>query len=76
MGGVTTKPTAAEHLYSVASQEERRKERSRRKGQQREEGKEIEGREQSGLLSELARSFHATGTAMRCFAAAHIPLLN
>jgi hypothetical protein len=28
VGGVTTKPTAAEHMYSVASQEERRKEKS------------------------------------------------
>jgi hypothetical protein len=30
-GGVTTKPTAAEHMYSVAGQEERRKEKGRRR---------------------------------------------
>jgi hypothetical protein len=38
VGGVTTKPTAAEHMYSVASQEERRKENSR-KEEQKEAGK-------------------------------------
>ncbi len=52
MGGVTTRPTAAEHRYSVAGKEERRKERSKRKGKEREEGKETEGCEQAGLQSE------------------------
>jgi hypothetical protein len=52
VGGVATKPTAAEHMYSVASKEETRKERSRGKGKEQEGGKETEGREQSGLQSE------------------------
>jgi hypothetical protein len=40
VGGVTTKPTAAEHRDSVAGREKTLKERSRRKGEEREEGKE------------------------------------
>ncbi len=35
VGGVTTRPTAAEHMYSVASKEEIRKEKSRGKGKER-----------------------------------------
>jgi hypothetical protein len=45
--GVTTKPTAAEHMYSVAGQEERRKEKSRRRRTERVESRK---EEQKGFL--------------------------
>jgi hypothetical protein len=73
VGGVTTRPTAAEHRYSVAGKEERRKERSRRKGKEREEGAAGQG---SRAKSHLVGQIHCSSPGQQLLQAPQLVLLG